>query len=110
MRIRHWWWGGRVGLKRWTVLPASTDPGPLQEVEGRSYSDLLASPWRTDLGLEQVAGLEKQLQKPKVWQQGQGQDPRTGQVRQQRWKKVLPVNQRDHLTVDQLPQQALLVR
>jgi hypothetical protein len=88
-----------VGLKRWTVLPASTDPGSLQEVEGRSYSDLLASPWRMDLGLELVAGLEKQLQRPKVSQQAQKQDPRTGQVRQQRWEKVMPVNQRDRLTV-----------
>ena len=98
-----------MGLKRWTVLPALTDPGSSQEVEGRSYSDRLASPWRMDLGLEPVAGLEKQLQRPKVPQQAQKQDPRrTGPVRQQRWEKVPPVNQRDRLTVGQLQQQVLL--
>ena len=101
-----------MGLKRWTVLPASTDPGSLQEVEGRSYSVLQANPWRMDLGLEQVAGLEKQLQMPQVSQlveqQVQKQVLQRGQLRQQRWKKVLPVNQRDHLTVDQKQQQVLM--
>jgi len=47
-----------------------------------------------DLGLEQEAGLEKQLQKLKalqlVEQQAQKQDLQTGQARQQRWRKVLP--------------------
>ena len=83
-----------MGLRRWTALPASTDPGPLQGVEGRSYSDLQASPWRMDLGLEQLPGLEKQLQRLKVSQlveeQAQKQDLQRGQARQQRWRKVLP--------------------
>ena len=51
-----------------------------------------------DLDPEQVAGLEKQLQKPElelVEQQGQKKDLRKGQVRRQRWKKVpLQVSQR----------------
>ena len=100
-----------MGLKRWTVLPASTDPGSLQGVEGRSYSDLLASPSRMDLGYEQMTGSEKPLQKLKVLQQVQKQGLRTGQVKQQGWKKVqlLPVNQRDLPTVGQWKQQQALL-
>jgi len=104
-----------VGLmRRWTALPASTDRwGPLQGVEGRSCSDLQASPWRMDLGLEQlvVAGLEKQLQRLKVAQlvekeQVQKQDLQTGQSR---WKKKVPpqLSQIDRLTVGQWQQQEL---
>ena len=91
-------------MRRWTALPASTDHwGPLQGVEGRSYSDLQASPWRMDLGLEQVAaGFEKQLQRLKVAQLVEEQYLQTGQVRQQRWQKVPPqLSQIDQLTVDQ---------
>ena len=104
-----------MGLRRWTALPASTDPGPLQGVEGRSYSDLQASPWRMDLGLEQLPGLEKQLQRLKVSQlveeQAQKQDLQTGQARQQRWKKVPPqLSQIDRLTVDPWQQQELVSR
>jgi len=99
-----------VGLKRWTVSPASTDPGSLQEVEGRSYSDLLASPWRMDLGFEKMAGSERPLQKLKVLQQVQKQGLQTGQGRQQGWKKVqLPVNQRDLPTVGEWEQQQALL-
>ena len=102
-----------MGLKRWVVLPASTDPVSLQGVEGRSYSDLQASPWRMDLGLEQLPGLEKQLQRLKVSQlveeQAQKQDLQTGQARQQRWKKVPPqLSQIDRLTVHPWQQQELV--
>ena len=102
-----------MGRRRWTVLPASTDPGPLQGVEGRSYSDLQASPWKMDLGLEQEAGLENQPQMLKVSQlveeQAQKQDLQTGQARQQRWEKVLPrLSQIGQLTVDLWQQQELV--
>jgi len=98
-------------MRRWTALPASTDHwGPLQGVEGRSYSDLQASPWRMDLGLEQlVAGLEKQLQRLKVLQlvqEEQVQGLQTGQVRQQRWQKVPPqLSQKVRLMIGQWQQQ-----
>ena len=101
-------------MRRWTALPASADHwGPLQGVEGRSYSDLQASPWRMELGLEQlVAGLQKQLQRLKVAQlvqEEQVQDLQTGQVRQQRWMMVqLQLSQKDRLTVDQWQQQELV--